>query len=186
MFTFNPGGKSWEPIQSKRATYRAASLDPFVAAVTADAPWFLIEGSATKLITIRRIVVSGPTLTAVAYLNINAVKYSTAASGGTATNAPQVPLDSANPAGTASLVNYYTVAPTPGSIVGTVASRRVLGQATTAAAAGIPTTIAFDLESIPETQGIVLRGVAQGLGLVWATAPGSAVTLAASVEWTEE
>jgi hypothetical protein len=185
-FNFNPSGQAWEAVRVKRPTYRAASLNPFVAAVTADVPWFLIEGSATKLLTIKRIVVTGPTLTAVEYLAINVEKYSTAASGGTATTAPQVPLDSALAAGSASLVKYYTVAPTPGTLVGTIASRRVLGQATVAAAAGLLAQAVFDFSDIPETHGIVLRGVGQGAGLVWATAPATAVTLTVEVEWTEE
>ena len=42
------------------------------------------------------------------------------------------------------------------------------------------------LGDMPETKGVVLRGTSQGLGLVWATAPGSAVTLAVDIEWTEE
>lgn len=170
---------------TQRASFRACSIDSFVAAVTADVPWFLIEGSATKVVTVKRIIVSGGTLTAVQYIAMNVVKYSTAASGGTATTAPQVPLDSGNGAGTASLVKYYTAAPTPGTTVGNIASRRVLLQATTAAAGGVPPVVVFDFSDIPNTQGVVLRGIAQGLGLEWPTAPASAVTMSVEVEWTE-
>lgn len=185
-FQFNPTGQAWEAVNVKRATYRAASLDPFVAAVTTDVPWLLIEGSASKLVTIKRIGVSGLSLTAVAYLAINVCKYSTAAAGGTATSAPLVPLDSGLPAATAAFVKYYTVGPTAGTLVGTVASKRVLAQATTAAATGIPDIVTFDFSNIPETHGIVLRGVAEGCGLVWATAPATAVTMAVDIEWVEE
>ena len=170
----------------EKATYRAATLDPFVAAVTADVPFFLIEGSATKTITVKRIAISGLTLTAVAYLAMNVCKYSTAAAGGTATSAPMVPVDSTFAAATAAFVKYYTAAPTPGTLVGTIASARTLAQATTAAAAGLPRDWFFDFGDMPETKGIVLRGTTQGLGLVWATAPATAVTLAIDIEWTEE
>jgi hypothetical protein len=170
----------------EKATYRAASLDPFVAAVTADVPWFLIEGSASKTIVVKRIAISGMTLTAVAYLAVNVCKYSTAASGGTATSAPLVPTDSNFAAATAAFVKYYTAAPTAGTLVGTVASSRTLAQATTAAAAGLPRDYVFDFGDMPETKGLVLRGTSQGIGLVWATAPATAVTLAVDIEWTEE
>lgn len=188
MHTFNPTTRSPEPWSGRIVlpTYRAATIDPFVAAVTADVPWFLIEGSATKVVTVKRIILSGFSLTAVQYAAMNVVKYSTAASGGTATTAPQVPLDSTNAPGSAALVKYYTVAPTPGTTVGNIASRRVLLQATTAAAGGVPPVVVFDFSDMPHTHGVVLRGIAQGLGVEWPVAPASAVTLSAEVEWTEE
>lgn len=169
----------------EKATYRAATIDGLVTATTADQPFFLIEGSATKTITVKRIAVSGATLTAVAYLMVNVTKHSTAASGGTSTTLTGVPVDSTFAAATAT-VKAYTAAPTGGTLVGTVASQRILAQATTAAAAGIPRDWLFDFGDMPETKGIVLRGTTQGLALVWATAPGSAVTLAVDIEWTEE
>lgn len=170
----------------EKATYRAGSLASFVAAVTASVPFFLIEGSATKTITVKRIAVSGMTLTAVQYLAINVGKFSTAASGGTSTSAPLVPMDSASAAATASAVRYYTAAPTAGTLLGTVATSRVLAQATTAAAAGLPRDFLFDFGDMRETKGIILRGTAQGCGLFWPTAPASAVTLSVDIEWTEE
>lgn len=188
MHTFNTTTQSPEPWSGRilLPTYRVASIDPFVAAVTADAPFFLIEGSATKVVTVKRIILSGFSLTAVAYIAMNVVKYSTAASGGTATSAPLVPLDSSFAPATASLVKYYTAAPTPGTTVGNIATRRPLLQATTAAAAGIPPVVVFDFSDMPHTNGVVLRGVAQGLGVEWPVAPASAVTLSAEIEWTEE
>lgn len=170
----------------EKATYRASTLDPFVPAVTADIPWFLIEGSASKTIVVKRIAVSGITLTAVAYLVVNVCKYSTSWTGGTATSAPLVPVDSNFAAATAAFVKYYTAVPTGGTLVGTLATSRTLAQATTAAAAGLPRDFVFDFGDMPETKGIVLRGVSQGLGLVWATAPASTPTLAVDIEWTEE
>ena len=185
---WNPATRIWDPYTGRilLPTYRACSIDPFAAATTADVPWFLIEGSATKTVTVKRIVVSGFSLTDIAYAAINVVKYSTAASGGTATTAPQIPLDTANAAGTASLVKYYTAAPTPGTTVGNIASRRVLLQDTTAAAAGIPNIVEFNFGDIPHSHGVVLRGIAQGLGLEWPVAPATAVTMSVDVEWTEE
>lgn len=170
----------------EKATYRAATIVPFVPAVTINIPWFLIEGSATKTITIKRIAVSGTTLTAVQYLAINVAKYSTAASGGTATSAPLVPVDSTFAAATAAFVKYYTAVPTPGTLVGNIATNRTLAQATTAAAAGLPDDFLFDFGDMPETKGVVLRGTAQGLGLIWTVAPATTPTVAVDIEWTEE
>ncbi len=170
----------------EKCTYRAATLIPFVPAVTINIPWFLIEGSASKTIVIKRIAVSGATLTAVAYLTVNVVKFSTAASGGTATSAPMVPMDSNFPAATAAFVKYYTAIPTAGATIGSIATNRCLFQSTTAAAAGIPRDYVFDFGDMPETKGIVLRGTTQGCGLIWPVVPASTVTLAVDIEWTEE
>lgn len=170
----------------EKATYRASSIIPFVPAVTINIPWFLIEGSASKTIVVKRIAVSGATLTAVAYLAVNVVKFSTAASGGTATSAPMVPVDSTFPAATAAFVKYYTAVPTAGTIVGNIATNRSLFQATVAAAAGLPRDYVFDFGDMPETKGVVLRGTSQGLGLIWPVVPASTVTIAVDIEWTEE
>lgn len=170
----------------EKATYRASSIIPFVPAVTINIPWFLIEGSASKTIVVKRIAVSGATLTAVAYLTVNVVKFSTAASGGTATSAPMVPVDSTFPAATAAFVKYYTAVPTAGTIVGNIATSRTLFQATVAAAAGLPRDFVFDFGDMPETKGVVLRGTSQGLGLIWPVVPASTVTIAVDIEWTEE
>ena len=169
-----------------KATYRAAVLIPFTPAVTINIPWFLIEGSATKTIIVHRIGISGLTLTAVAYLAVNVVKFSTAASGGTATSAPMVPLDSNYAAATAAFVKYYTAVPTAGTIVGSIASWRTLAQATAAAAGGAPWDFVFNFGDMQTTRGITLRGVAQGLGLIWPVAPATTPTLTCDIEWTEE
>ena len=170
----------------EKCTYRAATLIPFVPAVTINIPWFLIEGSASKTVTVKRIAVSGATLTAVAYLTVNVVKFSTAASGGTATSAPMVPMDSTFPAATAAFVKYYTAIPTAGATIGSIATNRCLFQATVAAAAGLTRDYVFDFGDMPETKGIVLRGTSQGLGLVWPVVPASTATIAVDIEWTEE
>ena len=170
----------------EKSTYRASTLIPFVPAVTANVPFFLIEGSSTKTIIVKRIAVSGATLTAVAYLTVNIVKFSSAASGGTATSAPLVPMDSNFPTSTAAFVKYYTAAPTAGTTIGSIATSRTLFQSTTAAAAGLPRDYVFDFGDMPETKGIVLRGTTQGLGLIWPVAPATTVTLSVDIEWTEE
>lgn len=173
-------------VTGQKATYRAATTAPLVAAVTVDVPWFIIQGSATKTIRVQRIQISGLSLTAVAYLNVSLNKYSTNFSGGTSTTLDQVPLDSSSAAGTANSVRVFTAIPTAGTLVGAIASKRFMGQATTAAAAGIPQFVDFDFRNVGEASAIVLRGTSQEIGLVWETAPASTPTMHLEVEWTEE
>lgn len=178
---YNTDGTS----NSEKKTYRASTIIPLVAAVTVNVPIFNIIGSASTTVKVRKISVSGETLTAVGYFTINVEKLSTASSGGTSTTLTGVPLDSNDAAATA-VVKAYTVAPTKGSLVGTIASWRALWQATTAAAAGIPNFFTFYFGDIPETRSVVLRGVAQELALTFPVVLASAGTLAIDIEWTEE
>ena len=169
----------------EKATYRASTIIPLVAAVTVNVPFFNIIGGASKTIKVRRIRVSGMTLTAVGYFAINVEKLSTASSGGTSTTLPSVPCDS-NDAAAQAVVKAYTVAPTKGNLVGTIASWRALWQATTAAAAGTTTDHVFNFGDISNTRGVVLRGVTQEIALTFPVVLASAGTLAIDVEWTEE
>lgn len=191
--TFGPDGTATEvsstaPIpvdQVKKATYSASTTAVLVAAVTSPNPFFTIYGSATKIIRVQSIIVSGLTLTAVAYLNIGSRKYSTAVSGGTSTALTKIPFDSASPASTATNINAYTAIPTAGTTVADLSCRRVLGQATTAAASGITQVIDFDFGATDGTAPI-LRGTGEGIGLYWITAPATAVSMLIRVIWTEE
>lgn len=166
-------------------TYRASTIIPLVAAVTVNVPFLNIIGSAATIVKVKRIRVSGMTLTAVGYFTINVEKLSTASSGGTSTILPAVPLD-ANDADATAVVRAYTVAPTKGALVGTLASFRSLWQATVAAAAGLAPEHIFNFGDMIESRGAVLRGVSQELALTFPVVLASAGTLAADVEWTEE
>lgn len=171
--------------KGEAATYRAATIAPL--ACEADAGlFFAFYGSATTIVRVQRLVISGLTLTAVAYPNINLGKYSTAPSSGTATTLTQVPLDSGFAAGSSALCVGYTVHPTIGTLVGTLGSRRILGQADTAAAGGQPIPNAeWDFRSVNGASAVVLRGATQGIGAKFAAAPASVLSLAIEVEWTE-
>lgn len=168
-----------------KATYRAATVNQVVAAA-GTVPFLTIAGSGSKTLIIQRITISGMNLTAVAYVGIEVRKYSTASSGGTAVALVAVPLDSTSSASSATRLNVYTAAPTAGTLVGTVACQRTMGQATTAAAGGIPEVLTFDFRNVGESTGIYLRGTAQEIGVAFGAAPGSAITLSCDVEWTEE
>lgn len=170
---------------SEKATYRASTIIPLVAAVTVNVPFFNIIGSASKTVTVKRITVSGMTLTAVGYFTINCEKLSTASTAGTSTAPACVPLDTNFPAATA-VVKAYTSAPTKGTLVGTIATWRALWQATVAAAAGVTDYFTFNFGDMRETKGVVLRGATQELALTFPVVLASAGTLAIDIEWTEE
>lgn len=185
--TVDLNGRLWvKSVPATKATYRSAPTTTFVA-VAGTAMFFVISGSATKTVTIQRISMSCPTLTAVAYHNIVVEKWSTAPTLGTATTLVKVPSDSNYAAATANLVQVYTAAPTEGTLVGTIGSQRFLSQSTTAAAAGTPVDkVEWDFRTMGGSSGVVLRGTAQCLSLAFCTAPASAVTMVVEVEWTEE
>ena len=169
----------------EKATYRASTIIPLVAATTVNVPFFNIVGSASKTITVKRITVSGMTLTAVGYFTINVEKLSTASTGGTSTTLVATSLDSNNSAATA-VVKAYTAAPTKGALVGTIASWRALWQATVAVAAGVTDYFSFNFGDMRETKGVILRGTTQELALTFPVALGSAGTISCDIEWNEE
>lgn len=164
-------------------TYRAATTATVTIATNNEA-FFLIEGSATKDVIVQKILFSGGTLTAVEYNSLVVEKFSTAFSGGTATNLTKVPLDSNFAAATAASCKVYTAVPTEGTLVGTIACRRVLLEANTAAAGSSASYVEFDFTDL-DGGGVVLHGVAQGLGLAFSTDPGSAVLAGVEVQWKE-
>lgn len=169
--------------EAQENVYRAATAATVVAPADPDT-FFLINGSATKTVLVRKITVSGGTLTAVAYNSFVVEKFSTAHSGGTATELVRVPLDSTFDAATIATPKVYTAAPTEGTLVGTIACRRVLLEAATAAAGATPTTVEFDFTDI-DGGGVILRGTAQGLGVAFGSDPATAVTVGVEVEWQE-
>lgn len=166
-----------------RNHYRAATTAVFAAAA-GTSPFFAIQGSSTKTIRIISIKITGPTLTAAAYLNVICQRRSTVTTGGTATALILVPNDSIHPSGTLSLCNIYTAAPTAGTLIGTVGSIRFLAADTT------PVTLVAGLDEFlfykDHEDGMVLRGINEGVTLSFSSAPGSVVTMNLEVVWTEE
>lgn len=167
----------------RETSYRAATAAALVVAAE-DKPFFIVEGSATKTVRVRRVVITGFTTADVEYETVQCKKTSAAASGGTGTALTQVPMDSAFAAGTLGLCKVYTAGPTQPTAVGVIASREFLAQDTTTAAAGILNqALDFDFRHMG---GVVLRGVAEGLTFNMLAAPAAALTCCLDVEWTEE
>lgn len=167
-----------------KRSYRACTAAGFTIA-SSTAPFAIIQGSGTTLIRVQRITITGLIIAAVAYATVRAQKFSTALTAGTATALVQVPMDSASAAGTASLCQVYTAAPTAGTLVGTLDSWKTEVQATTAAAAGIPASYTFDFRCTGEAESLVLRGIAQGVGLTFEAAALNQIG-GVTFEWTEE
>lgn len=168
-----------------KRTYRAATAAAFTAAAAVDVPWFIIQGSATTVIRVQRISVSG-LIGTLGIAKINVRKYSTALSGGTSANLTAVPLDSNSGAATPNELKQYTAVPTAGTLVGNIGSKAALIKSSTVADGSFFFEVGWDFRAVGESEAPVLRGIAQGLGLVWSTAAAAAVLLQVEIEWTEE
>jgi len=167
---------------SLKQTYRGSTTTTLTAP-TGTAPFFAITGSATRIITVQRITFAATIAVAAANVIITVSKTSTSITGGTKTNLVQVPTDSTNPAGSAAICGFYTAAPTAGTLVGVIETRRVLLNVTGAVAT---VDVIIDFRAIAEAEGIILRGIAQGIELAYAVDPGNTTAVTLTVEWTEE
>lgn len=196
QLTIGPVNKAARVIQydalgndvSQKETYRAAIIAPLATAVTANVPWFVMQGSASKTIRVQRIKISRVVSTAAAYLQINLAKYSTNATGGTSTTLTLTPLDSNSGASTSGGIRIYTAAPTAGTKVGDLSSTNVLSQSTTVAASAVPNIFDLDFRGQGgETSAIVLRGNTQEIALYYPVAAGAGSSIGGlEIEWTEE
>ena len=171
--------------------YRGATTATFAAAAGTDA-FFVISGSAFRTRTVRKIRVTGIALTTLALLNIVAEKWGTTAfTGGTSVALTRTPLDSAYPAAqTDGLVLRYTVAPTEGTLVGTVAARIALGKSSTVVDGAELANVEFDFtdpafDTPNQPSGVPLHGLLESLSVAFAGAPASGVTMMLEVEWAE-
>jgi hypothetical protein len=167
-------------VDPVKASYSASILGLSSAALATDI--FLINGSATKLVRIMRIVVSAVQTTA-GEVNLQVLKRSTANAGGTSTAPTVVSHDSNDVAGTA-VVLAYTANPTSvGTLVGLLRAERIFVPPAAATSAGTVEDINFT--NIP-AKPIILRGVAQGLAINLNGVTVTGGNFDISVDWTEE
>lgn len=170
-------------VKNDKATYIAGFTSVASAANATDL--ITIVGSATKIIRIKRVVIS-----AIATDDSNAViqlvKRSTNNTGGTSTSLNRVPLDSQNAAATAT-VRAYTANPTLGTLVGLLASSRLqIGVLAPANNSNTPSNPNELFRSNGRGQDIVLRGTSEIASINL-----NAVTIAGGlfsgcIEWVEE
>lgn len=164
-------------------TYNASSN--FTPAVTVSRDFWNVHGSASKTIYITQITVSG-NATATSYAHFTLIKRSAATTGGTSTTQTDIPLDSSDAAGTATVKSYTAVA-TEGASVGVLQYRSLILPITAATATQFPIEqeIIFDYAVTAGLKPITLRGTAQNIALQpRATLPAGTV-LNVSVEWYE-
>lgn len=158
----------------------SASITALAAAASAT-DLFTISGSATKIVRVTRLRLSGIKTTAGADIDVRLIKRSAANTAGTSTSPTLVPHDSGSPAATAA-VKAYTVNPTSvGAAVGDVASDKVyVGLATES------THVREYKFGEGSEKAVVLRGVAEllAVSLNTVTVGGGAFDISCTV--TEE
>lgn len=168
-------------LEGNLATYRAAK-EALALHATPNGVFTMI-GSATKLIVVNSIRVSGAAATASQDIPYDLKKCSTAPSGGTAGAMTAVPLDSLDAAATA-VLDTYTVDPTLGTLVGVISTGVIpCGLATVA---GQPAPIdVFKIGSFGK--GIHLNAATESIALdLLGVTLANATTLNIEVEWTEQ
>jgi hypothetical protein len=169
----------------QKRTYSAATT-ALTATAAGTGPFFTICGSGTTTVRLQQFNINGSVATTAVRQSVTLRKTSTATSAGTATALVQVPRDSGSAAGTASLVNFYTVLATAGTLVGTVGTKTKNWPITaTMASTDYNPEMIWDFRG-REMEAIVLRGTAQCLEAGFAATTTNAPTLALSVTWTEE
>jgi hypothetical protein len=164
-------------VSGARPSYSAGVLGMTLAASPTDI--FCVQGSATKLIKIKRVALSGLTSTALATVAMQIVKRSTANTGGTATNPTAVPHDTNDPAATAT-VYAYTANPTTGTLVGMVDPFYI-----TAATATTQSNEREKLYGLEDMQTMRLRGAGEMLCLN-GNGAGYTGTINIGVDWIEQ
>ena len=145
------------------ARYRYAGTS--FAPVATPTDFILIQGSATKIVWVKRIYLAGAA-TAAGTMPVQLAKRSTAGTVGSAalTAVAAVPCDSADDAATGVVstvgtANYTTL----GTLTGYVAAGRLQMTALATGLAAVP--VVWDLSAAGEHRGVALRGVLQHLGI---------------------
>lgn len=170
MFTLAYDNSTMKP------TYSASIAG--LTAVSSQTDQCTLNGSATKTLKVRRIFFSNVPTTAVAE-PIAILKRSTAntGAGGAIT---KVAYDTSNAASTSALAEYWTAAPTLGTLIGVISDLVFNFPISTTGPAG-PAVMVYGQLGQP----IVLRGVAQAvsINLSGITFTG---TVGCTFEWTED
>jgi hypothetical protein len=168
------------PTDSSKQTYSAAFTN--VASASAATDIFSLTGSATKVIRVNKITLSG-TDTSITNDNFLLLKRSTANSSGTSTTATNVPHDSLNAAGTATFKGY-TANPTLGTLVGVMVSDKLL---VSPSSGGNTNSSTRDYNfGVNNNQCIVLRGINEIFSVNLNAQTISGGSFSCCITWTEE
>lgn len=164
-------------VDGNKATYSTTITNLNSVALATDI--FTLTGSATKIVRISRIALSGVQTTG-SQINVIYLRRSTANTGGTLVSLAAIRMDTTSPAATATGL-AYTTNPTVGTLVGNIRTRKV----SVAAASGNSDEMIIDFGT-RNGQALVLRGINEvfAINLNSVTVAGSAFNI--SIEWTEE
>jgi hypothetical protein len=174
----DPAGAAMANGEGRIPTYSACTAT-FTASTAGDIA--AIIGSATKLIRVKRVAVSGRN-TAGQSIDCSLIKRSTLDTGGTAAGLTAVSHDSLDLAATATATSWTTVPTTPGTSVGLVRAQQMTLSGSTVLT---PVAIEWDF-STANDKAMVLRNANEGLYLNLPAAPASSATLNIFLEWSEE
>lgn len=175
----NTLGQASVNTEGRKLTYSAAANGITMPASAVDT--FVIGGSASKLVRVLRISVSGVQTTAGTVGVILALR--SAADTGAANAITAVPHDSTNGAATATVKTYTTVPSPQGAFVGTVRAGRLFLPAPASVASPIPLVWDFTTRN---GQGLALRGTAEILAVNFNGVTITGGVMDFDVEWTEE
>ena len=170
--------KDFQPLNQSSA-YSAAATSVNAPASATDV--FEIAGSASKIIKVRAVILSG-TETTSAQVIAKLVKRSTANSGGTSATLTNVPFDSSSAAATA-VCKSYTANPTTGTPVGDLLAVRF---SLPSAATSSPIEQVFSFSNGSLDFPVVLHGTAQTLAVNFNGVTLTGNSLCCTFIWTEE
>lgn len=171
------GANIVKPELTHKATYSASATVTPVAAAT---DVLTIIGSASKTVSIQKIIISGSQTTGGMVL-VKVIRRSSADTGGSSTAVTSIKHESADAAATTVLANYSANPGALGTTVGTIRSQALPLAALTATTVNI---VEFDFGNLGKP--IVLAGVAEQLAinLNGATVTGGSLNI--DIEFTEE
>lgn len=173
------------PEPSQKATY-FASYKAVSVGTGATTNILTMAGSATKKVTITRLLIGGTAATAASYFDVLLNRQSTADTGGTAaTTATIIKADTNNAVATAVAPLFYTAGPTAGTVTGLAGAFKLFAPIT-----GTPAPVTtLELVGAPgrAAQGFVLNGVADVFAVTLnAVTPANATSFDIVCEWVEE
>lgn len=175
-------------LDSTRATYRASAN--FTPQPTAAVTIISLQGSATKTVRVKRVMLGGVS-TAVSASVFQLVRTTALGAGGTTVNPTVAKMDTSSAAATAVAAHYTaTLKATGTGASGPIVTRQVgTNVVTTPATAWIePLAPLFPEAGMPAGQAIVLRGAAEFLEVQNVTPAnlGAGTVLSYIIEWEED
>jgi hypothetical protein len=166
------------------ATYHGTE-SAFAPLANATNPFFTIQGSATKVIRVRRIQITWACTTGNSALNLIRLRRFSAISGGVFNAVTPSPDDTLNPAATAA-INQYTTLPTVATAfnLGSIESQYMQWTTNTSSLVGPPAIVwEFGTDG---GQAATLRGVNDWFGIEISAVAAAGALMTVKVMWTEE